>query len=282
MNKRVFMVMPFSNESAKNAYHYSIKKICKKHKLQIRRADDIFSTTPIYDDIIREIQEASIVVVDITDNNPNVYYELGIAHILKKNQTIIITQMPYDDTPFDIAHFRIIHYSDTIEGKDKLEKDFDATLRNLLSDYKTINRDYFMQIIDLMISVNKIEYLAVILGFRKYQQPFKINDNICFDFSYKTLVGSRQSTSYKDFTGMLFKMKYLKIENEIFVSITPEGVAFSELVEERGIKCLMFNDEIYEPDYIPKQKMEFTLGRHQLFSHDSYTSADGHLNLADE
>tara|TARA_R110002020_G_scaffold343801_1_gene558139 strand:+ start:161 stop:520 length:360 start_codon:yes stop_codon:yes gene_type:complete len=117
MNKKVFMVMPFSNKVAKDAYDYSVRKICENHNLEIRRADDIFSTKPIYDDIVKEIKDASIIIVDISDNNPNVYYELGMAHTLKQNQTIIITQGEYNKTPFDIAHFRIIKYENSIEGK---------------------------------------------------------------------------------------------------------------------------------------------------------------------
>src|SRR6187399_1948531 len=155
MKKKVFMVMPFSNTVAKDAYNLSIKKICERHYLEIRRADDIFSTNPVYEDIVKEIKDASIVIVDITDNNPNVFYELGMAHTLKRNQTIIITQGEFNKTPFDIAHFRIIKYENTIVGKENLEHQLDLTLKTLLTDYKTINKDIYELIINVLLAGHK-------------------------------------------------------------------------------------------------------------------------------
>lgn len=74
MNKlKVFMVMPFSDEVANQNYEHCIKPICDTFNLEVRRADEIFSTSPIYNDIVKEIQDASIIIVDITNKNPNVF-----------------------------------------------------------------------------------------------------------------------------------------------------------------------------------------------------------------
>ncbi|MBK6362503.1 MAG: hypothetical protein IPF52_03020 [Saprospiraceae bacterium] len=67
MNRlKVFMVMPFSNKVSNDNYSHSIRPICEEFDLEIRRADEIFGTSPIYDDIINEIQNASIIIVDIS------------------------------------------------------------------------------------------------------------------------------------------------------------------------------------------------------------------------
>jgi len=68
-----------------------------------------------------------IIIADLSGCNPNVFYELGIAHILKQQQTIMITHDDYDDTPFDISHFRILHYKNTIEGAKELENNLQKT-----------------------------------------------------------------------------------------------------------------------------------------------------------
>ena len=88
--KRAFMVMPFSDDIVRQAYEHCVKNVFKSKGIEIRKADEIFSTNPIYDDIVQEIQNAQIIVVDISGKNTNVLYELGIAHTLKQSQTIIL------------------------------------------------------------------------------------------------------------------------------------------------------------------------------------------------
>ncbi|MBA5246406.1 hypothetical protein H1R16_11065 [Marnyiella aurantia] len=248
MNKKVFMVMPFSNKVAKDAYDYSVKKICDKHNLEIRRADDIFSTKPIYDDIVKEIKDASIIIVDISDNNPNVYYELGMAHTLKQNQTIIITQGEYNKTPFDIAHFRIIKYENSIEGKESLERQLDLTLKTLLTDYKAINRKTYELIFSVLVAGKRQDHLATILGIRDFKGVVKSTDRLDMEYGDAEKL-STQRTSVQNNISTLHKLGYLSVDNEI-VNLTEEGKAFAEIVEVNGIKCYSFNGQTFEENYI--------------------------------
>ena len=248
MDRKVFMVMPFSNKVAKDAYNYSIKRICKKHKLEIRRADDIFSTKPIYDDIVKEIRDAAIIIVDISDNNPNVYYELGMAHTLKQNQTIIITQGEYNKTPFDIAHFRIIKYENSIEGKESLEKQLDLTLKNLLTDFKTLNKDTYNLIINVLIAGKAQDQLATILGIRDFKGVVKITDKLYMEYSYPDGASSQRSSVHSNIM-TLNKLGYLSVENDI-VDLTEEGKAFAEIVELNDIKCHIFNGQTFKEGYV--------------------------------
>ena len=78
------------------------------------RADDILAPGPIINDILRSIQESDYIIADLTEQNPNVYYELGLAHASGK-PVILITQN-IDSLPFDLRHQRIIEYSDTAAG----------------------------------------------------------------------------------------------------------------------------------------------------------------------
>jgi hypothetical protein len=247
MERKVFMVMPFSNEIARSAYEHSIKKVCESHRLEIRRADEIFTTTPIYDDIVKEIRSASIIIVDISDNNPNVYYELGMSHTLKPNQTIIITQGDYSQTPFDIAHFRIIKYQDSIVGKVELEKQLDLTLRSLLADYKTINKDKYSFAIDVLLAGQRQNLLATLLGIRDYSGVVLLEDALDMEFEYPGEF-SRQRTSLINNAEPLIKLNYLADRDGI-VDLTEEGKAFSEIVEAKGIKCHIFNGQLLTPGY---------------------------------
>ena len=54
------------------------------------------------------IRRAEVVVADVTGNNPNVFYELGLAHALGKE--VIVIAQGSEHTPFDVSTARILHY----------------------------------------------------------------------------------------------------------------------------------------------------------------------------
>jgi len=69
---------------------------------------DMATPGPITDQIWQGIRRSDVVVADVTDSNPNVFYELGLAHALGK-EVIVITQAR-DDVPFDLRTTRLIPY----------------------------------------------------------------------------------------------------------------------------------------------------------------------------
>lgn len=79
--------------------------------------------------IIRELNDAHVVVADLTDRNANVFYELGVRHSLK-NRTILLAQQR-EDIPFDLqAYASHVYDWKTQLGKDELTQN----LRVLLGD----------------------------------------------------------------------------------------------------------------------------------------------------
>ena len=100
--------MPFAEEFV-DVYQYLIVEGLENAGYIVKRADDIKSQNNIIADIIEGIVSSDLVVADLTGANPNVYYELGIAHALDK-KTILITQ-EIDDLPFDLRSYRVISYS---------------------------------------------------------------------------------------------------------------------------------------------------------------------------
>jgi nucleoside 2-deoxyribosyltransferase len=63
-----------------------------------------------------KINQAAFIIADVTGRNPNVMYELGIAHTLGK-PVIIITQ-EINKIPFDFKHLRHYVYEDNVTGKE--------------------------------------------------------------------------------------------------------------------------------------------------------------------
>jgi hypothetical protein len=74
----------------------------------VKRADDIKSQRNILGDILEGIVQSDLVIADLTGANPNVYYELGIAHSLNK-KAILLTQ-EIDELPFDLRSYRVVGY----------------------------------------------------------------------------------------------------------------------------------------------------------------------------
>lgn len=130
----LFMLMPFTT-SLKPVYDDHIKKIAKAQNLTIARADDFFSQNSIMYEVWSAITQAAILIADCTGKNPNVFYEIGIAHTLGK-PVILITQNQ-DDVPFDLRHIRYIHYEYTPSGMIKFENTLTATISEIMKDLNT-------------------------------------------------------------------------------------------------------------------------------------------------
>jgi hypothetical protein len=94
------------------------------------RADNIYDNRPIIEDIWQRINEARIVISELTGKNPNVFYETGIAHTVGK-EVILLTQS-MDDVPFDLRHLRCIVYDYTPRGVQTLETNLRNTIEGII------------------------------------------------------------------------------------------------------------------------------------------------------
>ncbi|MEQ8675846.1 MAG: DUF4062 domain-containing protein [Aggregatilineales bacterium] len=127
----VFMIMPF-REKFMAVYGDHIKPTMERGGLKIIRGDDFFSENAIVDEIWAAIYHSKIVVAECTDRNPNVYYELGIAHAIGKPSILIVQDI--EDIPFDLRHLRIIVYQPTPESLKDLEIQLEKACQGLLND----------------------------------------------------------------------------------------------------------------------------------------------------
>ena len=129
--KRVaFVVMQFSDEY-NELFNEVIKPVCKKYNYDCIRADDIYSPTPILDDIINSINNSSIIIAEITSKNPNVFYEIGYSHAIQKPTILLCDKNKVEKLPFDISGFRTLFYENTISGKTKIEENLSRYLENI-------------------------------------------------------------------------------------------------------------------------------------------------------
>jgi tetratricopeptide (TPR) repeat protein len=122
--------MPFSSQF-RNQWRLAIKPAIENASLSPRRADDEeLGTNIIMRDVTSGIYIATVVVADVTGRNPNVMYELGLAHAAKK--PVIILKEESEDVPFDVSHIRYLDYDplDLASLREDLTQRLNSTLTN--------------------------------------------------------------------------------------------------------------------------------------------------------
>lgn len=100
--------MPF-DPSFDEIYNLFIADALTEAGYEVFRADDIQSHQNILRDLVGAIHSSDLVIADLTTNNANVFYELGVAHTLGK-RVILLTQ-DIGELPFDLRSYRVVVYS---------------------------------------------------------------------------------------------------------------------------------------------------------------------------
>ncbi len=130
-SKKVFVLMPFKLGWSDRVWTRMIKPIVEEMGLHAIRADDLYDKD-IMEGIWKSILTSKVIIADISERNPNVFYELGIAHTIGK-QVILLTQSE-KDIPFDLNRYRHIIYEDNLDGFEKLKKELAASLKEILQE----------------------------------------------------------------------------------------------------------------------------------------------------
>jgi hypothetical protein len=102
-----FVVMPFLPLFGKQ-YEIVIQPAIQAAGLECVRGDEIYTHQSIIQDIWASIRRARLVVAELSGRNPNVMYEVGLAHAIGK--PIILLTRNQDDVPFDIKGLRYLFY----------------------------------------------------------------------------------------------------------------------------------------------------------------------------
>lgn len=104
-----FLIMPFASKF--DEIHALLKDICINCRIESKRADDIFQQRPILENILNGICRSELIIADLSGKNANVFYEIGIAHSLKDENSIILITRDIKDVPFDLRHLPCILYN---------------------------------------------------------------------------------------------------------------------------------------------------------------------------
>lgn len=139
VQKECFIICPIgedgteTRERSDKLLRHLFEPVAKICQYQAVRADKISQPGIITRQIIDKLLESPLVIADLTDQNPNVLYELAIRHATRKPLVQIIKKG--QSLPFDIAVTRVIQVDhqdlDSVaEGKTELEKQIRAVEAN--------------------------------------------------------------------------------------------------------------------------------------------------------
>lgn len=118
-----FVVMPFGKKKGADnqpydfniIYNTLIKPALEEAGFESFRADEETSAGDILTDMFQELLLADLVICDLSIDNANAFYELGIRHALRKRGVVHI-QAGRAYMPFDIFNVRTLPYHITPEG----------------------------------------------------------------------------------------------------------------------------------------------------------------------
>ena len=137
--KMVFVIMPFF-VTLLPIFEAHIKPVVNNLGYKCHRGDDLFTTNSVVEDIWQSIMQSSFIIANCTGRNPNVFYEIGIAHALGK-ETILLAES-IEDIPFDLRHRRVVIYSsNTTKELEQLDESLKKTIKSV-SKKRTEDREY--------------------------------------------------------------------------------------------------------------------------------------------
>lgn len=104
----VFCLMPFNRNYDK--LYTNIRLICEDNDIECQRSDEVVEPGFILKQILELILQSQLILAVIDGRNPNVFYEIGIAHALGKT-VILLAEDTKANKVYDISYNRMILYS---------------------------------------------------------------------------------------------------------------------------------------------------------------------------
>src|SRR5829696_1836409 len=175
-----FVIMPFGKKQNikgeiidfDEVYKEIIQEPIKAAGLKPLRCDEIEQAGSIHQDMFRHIVQDEVAIVDLTNLNANVFYELGVRHALKKNVTVLI-QAAGSDIPFNIQGLRIIQYPSLSGGFSETRSLIKNFILNGLN--KKVTDSPVCQVLETLKADNKTKAITALetYSYRLKQQKEK-------------------------------------------------------------------------------------------------------------
>lgn len=107
--KNAFVIMAIKQKAEDDDILQSIKRASESKGIMATRVDDINHSGKITPLITNGIKNSKYIICEISEERPNVYYELGYAHGL--NKEVILIAKEGTKLHFDIKDYNVIFYN---------------------------------------------------------------------------------------------------------------------------------------------------------------------------
>jgi hypothetical protein len=155
--------MPFGDTWA-DLYSQVYVPAIEAAALKPERADEVFRAGSILRDIVASVSRAAVVLADISENNRNVHYELGLAHAFGKPTLLVAPkELP---SFFDVSHERMLTYDkNNAFWGEKLRSELLKALKDTMNQPESAIPTAFMH-----IKPSRIEVDEVVLYLRRIEE----------------------------------------------------------------------------------------------------------------
>ena len=167
--KNCFIVCPIGNEDTEtrkrsdSLYKHVILPVCKETGFEAIRIDKENTTGSITEEIFKHLNEDDLVIADLTENNPNAFYEMGYRSALNKPSIHLMTK---DSTiPFDVSAIRSFSYD--LSDLDSVEE----VKGRLIQTISSMN-------FDQALSEHESPTTNSLINTQLLQEVYKIQDSI--------------------------------------------------------------------------------------------------------
>ena len=134
-NKTCFVIAPIGPEGSDTRKRsdqllkHVLEAALEPRGYEVVRADRISQPGSITIQVLEHVINSEIVVADLTDHNPNVFYELAVRHAVQK--PLIHMILSGQSIPFDVADFRTIQFELDLDGAEAAREGLIAQLEEL-------------------------------------------------------------------------------------------------------------------------------------------------------
>jgi hypothetical protein len=140
--KTCFVIQRFDNATYDKRYRETFAPAIERGGAKPIRADEILGTRPIVEKIEEGLRSCNIAFAEVSEDNPNVFLELGIALALSVPTVIVCDKARRQRLPFDIAHRPISFYATEAQSDyEKIANDVEAAIAAALLETAPIQKD---------------------------------------------------------------------------------------------------------------------------------------------
>lgn len=132
VNNQIMCIMPFLDDY--DDVYRVITESSKKQGFNCIRTDQENKPGNLLQYIVKTIVESQLLIAVIDNRNPNVFYEMGIAHSLGKSVILVCQQKDSSKVPFDIQSNRVLFYEDLADLSNKLNMSLLAVKTSNITD----------------------------------------------------------------------------------------------------------------------------------------------------